>query len=311
MSTGNHQLAQWNSISAAGAVPQAQLIMAHCRCNYHTLKATIVARSTFSVNKQHQSKWSSANPNSASKNGIRASMQTFRANFQKCLEQTFKGWHLSQTYLFVWICKTKRDFIFLFSHTIQKMHWRQKHPNDTEKKNKQKETTKHANVYFLTRSYSVICSTLRNFLCRLIIWKKTLVAHTFDSGAKPVNATTGQGFSVQMSRSTHTTDWSCPEGVKRPRDPTQTKVLGIIFNDLPKKQQNEVPVVGFIGTHTAAALVWSPGFLSYNIHRNRTCNSSIQLFKHNNWDPHNTLVESAYILIPESQFFWQKPQAKM
>ncbi len=50
MSTGNHQLAQWNSISAAGAAPQAQLIMARCRCNYHTLKATIVAHSTFSVN---------------------------------------------------------------------------------------------------------------------------------------------------------------------------------------------------------------------------------------------------------------------
>ncbi len=50
MSTGNHQLAQWNSISAAGAAPQAQLITARCRCNYHTLKATIVARSTFSVN---------------------------------------------------------------------------------------------------------------------------------------------------------------------------------------------------------------------------------------------------------------------
>ena len=50
MSVGNHQLAQWNSISAAGAAPQAQLITVRCRCNYHTLKATIVARSTFSVN---------------------------------------------------------------------------------------------------------------------------------------------------------------------------------------------------------------------------------------------------------------------
>ncbi len=47
---GKHQLAQWNSISPAGATPQAQLITARCRCNYHTLKATIVAISTRSVN---------------------------------------------------------------------------------------------------------------------------------------------------------------------------------------------------------------------------------------------------------------------
>ena len=48
-SAGNHQLAQWSSISAAGAAPQTQLITERCCCNYHTLKATIVAVSTSSV----------------------------------------------------------------------------------------------------------------------------------------------------------------------------------------------------------------------------------------------------------------------
>ena len=44
-----HHLAEWSSISDVGATPQAQLITERCRCNYHMLKATIVALSTCSV----------------------------------------------------------------------------------------------------------------------------------------------------------------------------------------------------------------------------------------------------------------------
>ncbi len=52
-----HHLAEWNSISDAGAAPQAQLITERCRCNYHMLKATIVAVSTCSVKKYSARFW--------------------------------------------------------------------------------------------------------------------------------------------------------------------------------------------------------------------------------------------------------------
>lgn len=78
------------------------------------------------------------------------------------------------------------------------------------------------------KAWSAACCEI--FFVGWAFAKKMLVAQTFDSGAMPVRATaTGQGFSVQKTRSTHTIDWSYPEGVKRLRGPTESKVLHYIF----------------------------------------------------------------------------------